>query len=142
MIGRQIIITNRAFTLQELHRFMKERWDTEQYNDFIVGRPTPASIEEYILLPATQRYMVIAYSRAAGGLFSRNDRVILSVAHTPDGVKQWMTTSIPSHNMFFGAWKMSKTMSMEKERKGPAEEALQKYTAYMRGLLEAAGYAK
>lgn len=32
-------------------------------------------------------------------------------------------------------------MSMEKERKGPAEEALQQYAAYMSELLHAAGYA-
>ena len=33
-------------------------------------------------------------------------------------------------------------MSMEEERKGPAEEILQKYAAYMRQLLENAGYVK
>ena len=50
--------------------------------------------------------------------------------------------SIHSHNVFFGAWKIKTTMSMEEERKGPAEEALQKYTAYMKQLLDSAGYSK
>ena len=27
MIGRQVILTNRAFTLQELEQFMQEHWD-------------------------------------------------------------------------------------------------------------------
>lgn len=140
MIGRQVIMTNRAFTLETLNQFMKERWDQTQYNDFTVGRPTPASVEEYILLPATQRYMVIAYPRRAGGLFSRKNKVILAVCHTPDGAARYFATSIPSSNIFFGAWKISQNMSLEKERKGPAEASLQKYAAYMRELLGAAGY--
>ena len=140
MIGRQVIKTNRAFTLEELEQFMNERWDREQYNDFIIGRPTPASVEKYILLPATERFMVIAYSRKAGGLFNRDNKVILTVCDTPAGIKQDIVRSIHSHNIFFGAWKIGTTLSMEEERKGPAEEVLQGYTAYMRELLAAAGY--
>ena len=140
MIGRQVIKTTRAFTLDELEQFMQERWNRDQYNDFIVGRPTPASVEKYILLPATARFMVIVFSRKAGGLFSRDDKVVLSVCNTPEGMKQDIARSIHSHNVFFGAWKISTTMSMENERKGPAEEALQKYAGYMRELLSAAGY--
>lgn len=141
MIGRQVIKTNRAFTLKELEQFMQEHWDKEQYNDFIIGRPSPASIEEYILLPATNRFMVIAYSRKAGGLFNKENKVILAVCDTPEGLKQNIARSIHSHNAFFGALKLNIIMSMEKERKGPAEEVLQKYAAYMRELLSAAGYA-
>lgn len=142
MIGRQVIATNKAFTLTELEQFMRERWEKEQYNDFFIGKPTPASVEEYILLPATQRFMVIVYSRKGGGLFSKEDKVILSVCDTPEGVKNRILSSIPTHNAFFGIWKISETMSVEKERKGPAEEVLQKYTAYMKQLLGSAGYSK
>lgn len=140
MIGRQVIKTNRAFTLEELNRFMEQYWDIEEYNSFIIGRPTAASVEKYILLPATSRFMVIAFARKAGGLFSRDNKVVLSVCDSPEGVKQDLARSIPSHNAFFGIWKVSATMSMEQERKGPAEEILQKYAAYMRELLGAAGY--
>ena len=140
MIGRQVIKTNKEFTLEELHRFMKEHWDTEQYNHFIIGRPTSASVEKYILLPATGRFMVIVFPRKAGGLFSKDNKVVLSVCDTPEGVKQDLVRSIPSNNAFFGAWKISTTMSMEEERKGPAEDTLQKYTAYMKELLSAADY--
>ena len=48
--------------------------------------------------------------------------------------------AIPTHNVFFGAAKIANTMSAEKERKGPAEDALQRYTDYMTGLLQKAGY--
>lgn len=34
MIGRQVIVINKTFTLQELEQFMQENWDKEQYNDF------------------------------------------------------------------------------------------------------------
>ena len=142
MIGRQVIKTNRAFTLEELEQFMQEHWDKEQYNSFIIGRPTAASVEEYILLPATERFMVIVYARKAGGLFNKENKVILSVCDTPKGVKQDIARAIHSHNVFFGAWKISTTMSMEKERKGPAEEILQKYAEYMKQLLDSAGYSK
>ena len=142
MIGRQVIKTSREFTLEELHAFMKEHWDTEQYNHFLIGRPTVASVEKYILLPATGRFMVIVFPRKAGGLFKKENKVVLSVCDTPEGAKQDLIRSIPSNNAFFGAWKVSTTMSMEEERKGPAEDALQKYTAHMKELLGAAGYAQ
>ena len=142
MIGRQVIKTNRAFTLEELEQFMQEHWDKEQYNHFVIGRPTAVSVEKYILLPATTRFMVIAYARKAGGLFNKENKVILSVCDTPKGVEQDIFRSIHSHNVFFGAWKIAKTMSMEEERKGPAEEILQKYAEYMKQLLDSAGYSK
>ena len=142
MIGRQVIPTNKAFTLTELEQFMQENWDKEQFNDFVIGRPTAASVEEYILLPATERFMVIAYSRKAGGLFSKDNKVILTVCDTPKGAAQDVFRSIHSHNVFFGALKVQTTMSMEEERKGPAEEILQKYAAHMKQLLDRAGYTK
>ena len=140
MIGRQVIKTSRAFTLEELEQFMRERWNIEQYNDFMIGRPTAASVEKYILLPATERFMVIAYSRKAGGLFNKDNKVILTVCDTPAGMRQDIARSIHSHNIFFGIWKVGTTMSMEEERKGPAEDILQGYASYMRELLSAAGY--
>lgn len=142
MTGRQVIPTKRAFTLNELEQFMQQNWDKNEYNDFFIGRPTAASVEEYILLPATQRFMVIVFPRKAGGLFNKEDKVILSVCDSPEGVRNRLLTSVPSHNVFFGVWKISENMSVEKERTGPAEEALQKYAAYMRTLLSGAGLAK
>ena len=58
MTGRQVILINKSLTLQELEVLMQENWDKEQYGNFMIGRPTKASIEEYILLPATQRYLL------------------------------------------------------------------------------------
>lgn len=142
MIGRQVILTNRAFELKELEAFMLEHWNKEEFNDFFIGKPTPASVEEYILLPATQRFMVIAFSRKAGGLFNKDNKVILSVCDTPAGVGDRLLSSIPSKNAIFGIWKISETMDIEKERKGPAEEVLLKYTEHMTQLLTEAGYVK
>lgn len=142
MIGRQVIETKEAFTLEELERFLRRHWNTAEYNDFFIGKPTSASIEEYILLPATPRYMVIVYPRAAGSFFSRKNKVILAVCDTPAGFADRLFASIPSKNMFYGAWAIKQDISIEKERKGPAEEALQKYATYMRQLLSANGFMK
>lgn len=141
MIGRQTIAINRAMTLDELLEFMNENWDVETHCKFKKGRPTAASIEEYILLPATRNYMVIVYPRQAGGLFSKTNKVILTVCDTPKGVESEIIESIPSGNAFFGALKIELVTTKEKERKGPAEEVLQFYTGYMKELLEKAGLA-
>lgn len=142
MIGRQVILTKKAFTLEELNSFMQENWDAEEYNDFIIGKPTPASLEEYILLPATERFMVIIYSRKAGGLFSKDNKVILSVCDAPAGIIDRLKTAVHTRNAIFSAWQIGKTISQEKERKGPAEDALQKYTEYMKKLLSESGLLK
>lgn len=142
MTGRQVILTNRSFTLEELNDFMELRWDKDEYNNFFIGRPTPMSVEEYILLPATERFMVIAYGREAKGFLNKDNKVILTVCDAPGALGERLFTSIPSHNAFFGIWKISHTLSSEKERKGPAEDALKKYADYMRKLLSEAGYLK
>ena len=48
----------------------------------------------------------------------------------------------PTQSALFGALKMGSLMSSEKERRGPAEEAILACTAYMKKLLEKEGYAK
>ena len=142
MIGRQVITTTKAFTLDELYRFMEEHWNTEEYNLFERGRPNPLSAEEYIMLPATPRFLVLVYSRAAGGLFSKDNKVILTTANTPEGVSESLIRGIPTSNIIFGGIQISSSMSAEKERKGPAEDILQMYTEYMQKLLTEAGYRK
>ena len=142
MIGRQVLLTNREFTLKELYEFMEEHWDVHEGGRFKLGRPTKASIEEYILLPATERFMTIVYPRKAGGLFSKENKVILSTADTPAGAWEGIAQTIPTGNIFVGLAQMKSLGSSEKERKGPAEDVLQRYTAYMKKLLDEAGYLK
>ena len=142
MIGRQVILTNREFTLEELYDFMKEHWDVNEGGQFVIGRPTKASIEEYILLPATRRFITIVYPRKAGGLFSKENKIILSTADSPAGALEGIAQTIPTGNIFIGAKQMSNLSSSEKERKGPAEDILQSYTAYMKKILGEAGYHK
>lgn len=135
MVGRQVLVVNKAFSLEELEQFMQENWDKEQYGNFKIGRPTPASIEEYILLPATERYLVIVYPRAAGGLFSKENKVILATADTPESARAAIAEYFPTKGPIFSLWQTSRVMSAEKERKGPAEEVLQAYTAHMKEIL-------
>ena len=142
MIGRQVIVTNKAFTLQELEQFMQDNWDKEQYSDFKIDKPTAASIGEYILLPATQRFLVIVYPKAAGGLFNKENKIVLSVADTPAGAQEAFFEYFPAKGPITSLWQTSKVMNAEKERKGPAEEVLQAYTKHMKEILSKNGLLK
>ena len=142
MIGRQVITVKKAFTLQELEQFMQENWDKEQYSNFRLGKPTAASIGEYILLPATQRFLVIVYPKAAGGLFSKDNKIVLSVADTPAGAEEAIAEYFPARGPITKLWQTSMVLDAEKERKGPAEEALQEYTAHMKSILSKNGLLK
>ena len=142
MVGRRVILTNRAFTHEELLQFMQERWDTAEYNQIITDPAVSMYTGRYVVLPATTRYCIIVYSRAAGGLFNKEDKVVLTIAKTPAGAGEMMMRSIPTQNAIFGIAKIADTMSEKKEREGPTEEILQKYTDYMETLLREAGYLK
>ena len=142
MIGRQVITINKTFTLQELEQFMQENWDKEQFSDFRLGKPTAASIGEYILLPATHRFLVIVYPKAAGGFFNKENKIVLTVADTPAGAQAAFAEYVPVRGAIFKLWQTSQVLSAEKERKGPAEEVLQAYTAHMKEILAKNGLLK
>ena len=142
MIGRQVILINKALTLQELEQVMQNSWDKEQFGNFKIGRPTKASIEEYILLPATQRFLVIVYPRAAGGFFSKENKVILTTVDSPEGAQMAVAEYFPARGPLTKIWQTSSVLSAEKERKGPAEQMLQAYTAHMKDVLSKSGLLK
>ena len=142
MIGRQVLPINKSITLDELEQIMQENWDKEQFGNFAIGKPTKASIEEYILLPATPRFLVIVYPRAAGGLFSKENKVILSTADTPEGAKLAVAEYFPTKGPLTKLLQTRSVLSAEKERKGPAEEVLQTYTAHMKSILKTIGLLK
>ena len=142
MIGRQVIILNRSMSMEELLQFMDTHWDKEQYNSYVYDKPTAMSIDKYIILPAAARYLTIVYPVKAGGLFHKNNTVVLTTVDSPAGAAEGLLRNIPSRRILYGAAKMGSLMSSEQERKGPAEETLQVYTAYMRSLLEQAGLTK
>ena len=116
MIGRQVIKTGRKWK------------DKEEYGDFFIGKPTVGSFAEYICLPATRRFMVIVYPK--------KEKVILSVCDAPQGLESRLIQSIPHQGRIItSAITLAELGSYEKERKGPAEEVLQGYTAYMKEIL-------
>ncbi|MBQ9022969.1 MAG: hypothetical protein IJ108_03515 [Eubacterium sp.] len=140
MIGRQVIVTNKAFTLQELYDFMKKYWDVNECGEFTIGKPTKMSVEEYILLPATPRFMTIVFPRSAESRFSKENKIVLSTADTPAGALEGIAQAIPTGNLITGVVQMKSLRSSEKERKGPAEEILQIYTGYLKKLLGEHGF--
>lgn len=80
----------RAFTHDELLQFMTERWNTEEYSSFITDPSLKRYTDFYVLLPATERYMIIVYSIAAMRLFNRKDKVVISILNTPAGAREMM----------------------------------------------------
>ena len=129
MIGRQVIKTGKRWeTKEELLEFMEAKWNREEYGDFFLGKPTSASLGEYICLPATNRFMVIVYPK--------KDKIVLSVCDAPEGLRSRLIQSIPHQGkLFSSAIAMGELGSYEKERKGPAEDVLQTYTAHMKEIL-------
>ena len=140
MVGKREIPTNRPFAHDELLRFMQERWNVAEYNQIVTDPSMRSYTDRYVVLPATARYMVIVYSQAAGDMFSKGDKVILSIIHTPGGAADMMVRAIPTNNAFFGAAKIAGTLSNKADREGPTEDALQRYADYMHFLLGQAGY--
>lgn len=134
MTGRQVIETSSVMTREELYGLMQKKWNTNAYNSFEIGRPTAASVSEYILLPATDRFCVIVYP-ARAGLFKKGGKVVLSVCETAAGALTRLATSVPTRSLLAGVGKLSVNRSLEEERKGPAEEALLSYAAHMREIL-------
>lgn len=80
--------------------------------------------------------MIIAYPRKGGKFFSRNDKVVLTICDTPDSMKNQIVTSLARDNIFKLTYQISESKSRNEERKGPTEETLQGYTAYMKQILE------
>lgn len=94
MKGIQNIETNRAFTLEELEQFMNDRWDTERYCSFQVGKPTPLATGKAILLPATPRHLVVVGPVTAGGLLRKKNIVVLSVVKNECGFSEAFTSTL------------------------------------------------
>lgn len=139
MIGRQVLITNKGFEKDELFEYLKSKWNEEEYVLPTFGKPTAASLDEYIILPASSRYLVIIYPKKAGGLFNKKNKIVLTVCDSPQGAIDKIAASAPSRSVIGDVIKLGATLSQEQERKGPAEESLLKYTEYVKGILNADG---
>ena len=144
MKGRQTIEVNRSFTLEELEHFMQQYWDKGEYNDFMVGHPTaPDSSSRYIILPATDKWCTIVYPKE-GGLFKKEYKIVLTSTFTTSGAIKQLDRGAPRFVRYNSTTaqiqRMKNTRELGDEMRGPAEEILQDYTAYMRSLLQQAGY--
>lgn len=138
--GKRVILTNRPFTHDELLRFMQERWDVANYNYIMTDPSLKKWTDLYVVLPATQRHMVIVYSRDSGSMFSKENKIVVSFIPNPAGAAEMMIRAIPTSNVFFGAAKIAGNMNEKQDREGPTDDAMQRYADYLHYLLQQAGY--
>ncbi len=128
MIGRQTIELRRKWDLEELRSYLEPRWDEsigpapKRYEKMVIG--------DYLVLPATPRFVVLLYPNRKG--------VVLI---TYPGVEGWATqilSTIPARSIVSGYYKISAVLDKERERKGPAEEMLLKYAGIVGSILKEA----
>ena len=141
MKGRQTIVINRSMTMQELLQFMEDHWDRAQQSEFGVTKKSNGELE-YVVLPATEHWDVIVYTKAAGGLFNKDNKIVLSAARSlhavdPDKIDYFR---FYNRNSVSNQIKRSKeAIDLNAEMQGPCEDALQEYTGYLTSLLVAEG---
>ncbi len=132
MKGRQSIPTDREWTEASLQSFLESRWDTS-VSPAPVIKDMGMSVR-YLLLPATIRYCVMI--QVAKG------KLVLFVYPTNAGWAEQFAQTIPTESFVGGAMKISSIMDKRKERIGPAEDMLLKYTEVVRGILDERAFAR
>ncbi len=140
MSDRQEIITRKELSAEELYQIMADHWDTEQYGGFVIDGRNALSEELAIFLPATKRFMVLI-EPVVEGIIRKESKVVLYVTETPKGMEETLKRSFPTGNLFFGAIKIGRLASINKERREIENTLLVKYAEYLRGILEECGYS-
>ena len=142
MKGRQVITINKSMTMQDLLQFMESHWDKERESEFGVTKKTNGELE-YVVLPATENWDVIVYTKAAGGLFNKNNKIILSAArslHAIDPAKVDYFRFYNRNSVSNQIKRSKEIMDLNAEMQGPCEDALQEYTKYLTSLLTSEGF--
>lgn len=126
--GREVIPVDFTWTKEEMLKFMDENWDQSKYGEYKLGRPQPASIEEYICLPATENCAIITYPR--------KKKIIFSVCDNSNGLVNLSVSALPTGNAIARIYQSSLVINRAKEMRGPAAEVCELYANYMRELLK------
>ena len=127
--------------MQELLGFMDSHWDREKQSEFGVTNKSNGELE-YVVLPATENWDVIIYTKAAGGFFNKKNKVILTVArsfHAVDPTKVDYFRFYNRNSISKQIERSKRTIDLNAEMCGPCEDALQEYTKYLTSLLTAEG---
>lgn len=131
MKGYQSFKLREPMEFDEFVRIVEERWNQEADGEYVIGRPNSVAIgkEEFVMLPATRRHIIIVRPR--------KKKMTLTTSVNEDGASK--VFSDVERNVRRGKWVSLFDMfdgdSLDKERNGPAEEALQYYTARMKEML-------
>ncbi|MBO4568737.1 MAG: hypothetical protein J5674_01965 [Candidatus Methanomethylophilaceae archaeon] len=130
MKGKQVIPTAKRWEFDELMEYLQSRWD-EGFSPKPVKFDHRPVIGTYMVLPGTRRFCVMIYVNAKG--------VVLITYPTDEEFAIRLIDDIPGKSTLAGIAALSRCFDREKDRKGPAEEMLLKYTEYVRSLLEEDG---
>lgn len=131
MKGRKVLKTNITMTLDEFEQFLNAHWDKTEYGDYVRGKPTPASFEEYILLQSTAHTLIAMYPRRG--------KVVLTVVDNPEGLGRIVFSSLPTNKVYLQVAQNAQMVARAKEFKGPGNDMNLFYAAYLEQLLRAEG---
>lgn len=143
MKGRKTITINKTMSIEELLQFMESHWDRQNESEFGTTKKENGELE-YVVLPATEHWDVIVYTKAAGGLFNKDNKVVLTAArslHAIDPAKVDYTRFFRRPNdTSRKIGRAKEAIDLNAEMQGPCEDALLHYTDCLIKLLQVAGY--
>ena len=135
MSDKQEIIIKTEISTEDLYQIMLDHWDTKEHSGFTLGSKNAFSEEQGIFLPATKRFQILI-EPVVEGAFRKEPKVVLSVIETQKGMDEILRRSFPTAVPFFGAVKIGKLVSIEKERKQTEDTILKEYAEYLRKILQ------
>jgi hypothetical protein len=129
MKGYQSFKVHPALSFERFVEIVEERWDCEANGSYVIGRPNKIAIgkELFVMLPATDLHIIIVRPRKS--------KITLTVSPNEEGAQETIGDAKKLIRRGSNIITLVKGTTMENNRKGPAEEALQFYTAKMTEML-------
>lgn len=131
MKGYQSFKVNQAFTFDEFLQIVTQDWDPQQLGAYEIGKPHKFAIgkEQFFMVPATPYHTII--------ITPRKNKITLTTAQNEEGAVSQLSgaaTQVALGSLVGGIASSISSRDMEKDRKGPAEDALQFCTAQMKRI--------
>lgn len=131
MKGYQSFKVTKAFTFDEFVQIVTQAWNPQELGYYEIGKPHKFAIgnEQFFMVPATQYHTII--------VTPRKNKITLTTCQNEEGAVGTLTgaaTQLTLGSVVGGIASSVSTRSIEKDRKGPAEDALQACTSHMKRI--------